>query len=242
MIEWVRKKLVAVRLNYDDLSRRLRDRYSALYPHGVLWRIYLRYPSYRGIKVFIETGTFMGKTAIQESRYFRDVHTIELNEQLFEGNKSTFKSYKNIYAYKGDTVDVLPDILRRIDEPCVFFLDAHWSGDQSVDWGSSEWKGYGVNTSFRGSQWPPVADQQCPLIEEARLIQQYSYPCVIIVDDWEVAGTKNVKFEGEDWSSISLDRLLEIFTVERLLAHRIVSYKGKQRLVILLRSGGKLKA
>jgi hypothetical protein len=211
-----------------------RDRYSTFYPHGILRKVCRRFPDFDGIEVLIESGTFRGKTTRHESRYFREVHTVELNEELFRSNAASFEPYPNIHAYHGDSAATLPKILSRLAEPCVFFLDAHWSGDHSVDWSASEWKGFDVQTSFRGEKWPPDPDQQCPLIDEAAAINAYPHRSVIIVDDWDVAGTQNLKFTGEDWSSITLDRVLGAFDKDRIHARFFMSYKGKTRMIILL--------
>lgn len=234
MNSFIVAKCKAVGTLWRDTRRKFRDRYSTLYPHGILRRVCKRFPEYSGIEVLIETGTFKGKTTCQESRYFREVHTVELNGELFHSNADTFARYPNIHAYHGDCVVMLPKILAELDEPCVFFLDAHWSGDQSVEWSSSEWKGYDIETSYRGEKWPPGPEQQCPLVDEAGIINAFPYRCVVMIDDWEVAGTQNVKFKGEDWSAITLERILGAFDRGRVISYFIMSYKGKKRMVVLL--------
>ena len=219
-----------------DTHREFRDRYSTLYPHGVVRKVCRRFPDYSHIEVFVETGTFRGKTARQESRYFREVHTIELSEALYNSNLLVFsEKYPNVHSYLGDSVEWLPVVLGQLSEPCVVFLDAHWSGDESVDWKNSKWKGYDVPTAYRGEKWPPDPDQQCPLVEEVKAISDFPYPCMVIIDDWNVAGKKDLQFQGEDWSGITLDRVLSSFDSSRLVSYLFVGYRGKKRLVVLLK-------
>lgn len=230
------KKYRALVTLAKDSRRKYRDRYSLLYPHGIMRKVVKQYPQYTGIRVFVETGTFQGKTAQQESRYFRDVYTIELNEKLYYANLGKFKKETpNVKPYLGDSAEIMPDVLKDIKEPCVIFLDAHWSGNNKVDWAKSKWEGYGVETSYRGETWPPTAEQQCPLINEAAVIgNQFEYLCVLIIDDWDSVGTQDRGFEGEDWSSITLERILNALGEERIVQYFKSSYKEKVRMVILL--------
>ena len=74
-----------------ELPLQYRNRYSLFYPHGIMRKIVKKYPQYAGIEVFVETGTFQGKTAQQESHYYREVYTIELNAKLYYENLPRFE-------------------------------------------------------------------------------------------------------------------------------------------------------
>jgi len=39
-----------------------------------------------------------------------------------------FGGHKNIHVIQGQSGQVLPEIMSKIDKPCLFWLDAHWSG------------------------------------------------------------------------------------------------------------------
>lgn len=75
---------------------------------------------------FIETGFYKGDTTSKASKCFR-VYAIELSEKLYEKAKQRFKNTKNINLYQGDTIQVLPSILKSLKEQTVIFLDAHYS-------------------------------------------------------------------------------------------------------------------
>lgn len=219
-----------------DLPIKYRQKYSLLYPHGVLRRLTKRYPQFGRIQVFVETGTFRGKTARIESRFFREVHTIELNEDLYIENLPVFqRDFPNISAYLGDSAVVLPRVLERIQEPCLIFLDAHWSGDKRVNWNSSAWKGYDTDTSYRGTTWPPSPEQQCPLVDEVIAIGKYfKFPALLVIDDWAVVGTRDAAFVGEDWSTISLERIMNGLGRDRIVEYFETEYAGKKRMNILI--------
>jgi hypothetical protein len=78
-----------------------------------------------GIKVFVETGTYLGDTLWASKKLFRELFSIELDSQLFESARKRFAKYKNIHLYCGDSAKVLPVVLDLIREPCLFWLDAH---------------------------------------------------------------------------------------------------------------------
>lgn len=81
---------------------------------------------------FIETGTCGGQgTKAAEMAGYKTIHTIEIHEIQYN---STVKSFQDadepildcdINFYLGDSRFVLPEILKTINEKCVFFIDAH---------------------------------------------------------------------------------------------------------------------
>lgn len=60
---------------------------------------------------------------------FRKIYSIELDAELCEKAKSRFAKYKHITILEGDSSKVLPVILNQIKEPCLFWLDGHYSGN-----------------------------------------------------------------------------------------------------------------
>ena len=86
------------------------------------------------VKHFVETGTYKAESSILASYVFEDVHTIEIHEGLYNENlqKMSDLGIQNIYSYKGDSTDLLPEIMEKVrSEGSVFFLDAHMSGADS---------------------------------------------------------------------------------------------------------------
>ena len=108
---------------------------------------------------FVETGTHHGHGVISAIyRGCRDIHTIEIQEHLFQRNLSVFQNclsmgnYKEfeiktymrkdffsiilddalrINMYCGDSCEVLPKVLERIDTKATFWLDGHYSGGET---------------------------------------------------------------------------------------------------------------
>lgn len=109
---------------------------------------------------FVETGTFHGDTSSWASQYFKSVDTIEFSEILYSKTKANFENINNINFIFGDSRIELKKIVSKETEPILFWLDAHWcSGDS-----------YGKN-------------DQCPLLEELKIINSSSFNHFILIDD-----------------------------------------------------------
>lgn len=112
------------------------------------------------INHFVETGTFKGETSLWASRYFEKVDTIEFSEEIHCQTKKKFETVENINFILGDSRQVLKTIVNKASEPILFWLDAHWcSGDS-----------YGN-------------EDQCPLLEELKIINSSPIDHFILIDD-----------------------------------------------------------
>jgi len=83
------------------------------------------------INIFIETGTYLGNTVNAVKRNFKEIYSIELNKVLYLKARQKFIKEKHINVILGDSSENLPDILSKINEPCLFWLDAHYSGENT---------------------------------------------------------------------------------------------------------------
>ena len=187
-----------------------------------LWRRIIPYMG-NDYTTAVETGTFLGETTKYLARQFNRVHTIELDKGLYDTvSNGIFKNNKNVICHLGDSATILKDKLidelnnSPLDKKVFFFLDAHWSGDDNVDWNNSNWKGVysyerGKNTAHRGNTQTPSAIDQVPLEEEImHIYNNFNNECLICIDDWDKIdengiGKKNDQFIGEDWSNINFN-------------------------------------
>jgi hypothetical protein len=79
--------------------------------------------------VFIETGTFMGdgvQYAIESE--FNSIHSIEIDNELFNNVNLKFKNNHNVVIHNGHSINVLNDLLEKINQNVFFWLDAHFPG------------------------------------------------------------------------------------------------------------------
>jgi hypothetical protein len=162
-------------------------------------------------EVAVETGTLFGDSASRLSRHFPVVYTIEIDRELFERASARFKNNDRIRVLHGDSKQVLRDLVEEIHQSCLFFLDAHFSGDRATNWKKSRWRGYRVDTGYAGDR--PTAENQVPLFEEIKVIHDgLKSRCLIYIDDADEfdengAGLKDNKFQGEDWSHLNLNSI-----------------------------------
>jgi hypothetical protein len=193
---------------------------------------------YEDLQVAVETGTLFGDSTSEMRNHFDEVHTIELNKELYERAVHRFAPIDGIFCHYGNSGEVLGRLVTEINSSAIFYLDAHWSGDANTDWKNSVWKGYRangskVNTAFIGET--PTSEAQVPLAEElTHIIEKFPHKCVIYVDDIDKfgdngEGLKDKAFVGEDWSHLSMQLLKDI------IAPRLVEWKVvKNQLLIKL--------
>lgn len=83
------------------------------------------------LNTFIETGTYLGNTVNAVKSKFKEVYSIELNKGLYLRAKQKFTKDEHINFILGDSSEILPEILSKIESPCLFWLDAHYSGENT---------------------------------------------------------------------------------------------------------------
>ncbi len=220
-------------------TRHVDKQASPQWPHEIIPLVSDKLPPGTGIDTLIETGTLTGATAIHESAYFSEIHTIELGEDLYQANLVRFRQHPRIHSYQGNSAVVLPKVLAQVRGHCLFFLDAHWSGDSSVDWQLSDWKGYGIDTAHLGKGRTPRPEEQSPLLEELAAIERgYPKPGIILIDDLRVVGKRDVGFVGEDWSHITIDKVLGCFG-RRRIRHAEAMKRADQHAQYVIVLGGR---
>lgn len=184
-------------------------------------------------KIAIESGTFKGDGTNELSKYFKNVYTIEIDNILFNNAKDRFKNNTNIICLHGDSKEVISKLLddeNIQNQNILFWLDAHWSGDNSVNWNKSKWKGYNVNTGYIGEKIngkiPGI--NQVPLEEEIyQIYNNCKNECIIYIDDFDkinpktLKGIKNKCFIGEDYSHLDFNKIFNYIN-DRIIFKKIV--------------------
>jgi hypothetical protein len=96
-------------------------------PHIIKQRRVLWAQKTFGLNTLVETGTFMGDMISASLHAFNTIYSIELSEELWQSARDKFAKYPNVHILKGDSATVLPEVLKKLTEPSVFWLDAHYS-------------------------------------------------------------------------------------------------------------------
>jgi hypothetical protein len=97
-------------------------------PDAVKQLIVKTYATKFGILTFVETGTYLGDMILALKDNFNRIYSIELNFELYKKAAEKFLKYKHISIHHGDSSKVLPEILDNLEETCLFWFDAHYSG------------------------------------------------------------------------------------------------------------------
>lgn len=82
-----------------------------------------------GFTRFIETGTLKGLTSgLMAWMPGVSVDTVEISSKYFELSEEKLGGFPNVNRHLGDSGVILPKIMDELDEPAVFWIDAHFSG------------------------------------------------------------------------------------------------------------------
>lgn len=128
----------------------------------------LKYAKVNNIKVFIETGTYKGETPAMLMDDFEVLHTIELSDELYKMATEKFAGTK-VTTHHGDSTQILPEIIKNINEPILFWLDGHYS-----------------NAPFCAK-----GELETPIIEElTSIFSSKKFPHIILIDDARCFGTE----------------------------------------------------
>jgi hypothetical protein len=113
-------------------------------------------------RVFVETGSYVGdgiRAALAAG--FEVVHSIELSPKYHAMCQRKFKDDPRVVLHFGDSTKVLPEILKGLTERATFWLDGHWSCDDTA-----------------------LGEKATPLMEELEAIASHAIKDhVILIDD-----------------------------------------------------------
>lgn len=115
-----------------------------------------------GLKRFVETGTYRGKTTLLALAYFDIVTTCEISQALHDMlalRLPKVEPPKELIYLRMESPKMLKFIFDKPDQiPCLVWLDAHWCGG-------------------------PKLGPECPLLAELRAINGTRGRHVILIDD-----------------------------------------------------------
>jgi hypothetical protein len=81
-----------------------------------------------GATAFLETGTWKGGTAEWAARHFQQAVTIEGDDARYEKTAARLSGTPRLRLVRGDSRTRLAPELRRLSDPAILWLDAHWCG------------------------------------------------------------------------------------------------------------------
>lgn len=154
----------------------------------------INYAKKLNYNIFIETGTYMGDMLLATKDHFNMLFSVELDKKLFEDASEKFKNIKNIELFRGDSTNILPEILKEINEKAIFWLDGHYSGGITAKGNSNTPILQELDAILRH----PVKDHLI-LIDDARcFIGEYDYPTLFELKDFIHKYDNSLKINVKD--------------------------------------------
>lgn len=97
-------------------------------PHIVKEELIRDYARAFNTQILIETGTYLGDMVHAMKKSFSRIISFELDQKLAAQAQQRFAKDNHIDIVQGDSGKLLGDYLATISEPCLFWLDGHYSG------------------------------------------------------------------------------------------------------------------
>ena len=76
----------------------------------------------------VETGTYLGEMIFAQLDNFQKIYSVEIDQELFKRAQRIFSSKTQVEVFWGNSGEVLPMILDKLEGPILFWLDSHYSG------------------------------------------------------------------------------------------------------------------
>lgn len=177
-----------------SLNKWERDGKSIPPPHIVKRLAVQEYGNTFALTTFIETGTYLGDMIYGVRKTFNNIYSIELDEKLYLKLLKKLHRFRHIKIFHGDSGELLPKILENITQPCLFWLDAHYSGGITAK-GAIETPIIKELTSIMTHS----VKNHCILIDDARcFIGDSDYPILDVLKEYILTKRPDSSFEIKD--------------------------------------------
>lgn len=97
-------------------------------PHIIKEELIRDYAKTFNTQILIETGTYLGDMVHAMKKSFSQIISFELDQTLATQAQARFANENHIEIVQGDSGKLLGEHLANINEPCLFWLDGHYSG------------------------------------------------------------------------------------------------------------------
>ena len=84
------------------------------------------------LKILVETGTYYGTMVEAMKKNFDRIYSIELSDELYEKAKNRFNAEKHIEIIHGDSGVEIKNVVDKINQPALFWLDGHYSAGETA--------------------------------------------------------------------------------------------------------------
>jgi len=134
-----------------------------------------------GLRYAVETGTYLGDSALLLSEVVDEVWSVELKPEILAQARERTAHRNDIHLVEGYSPEVLPGLLRQVPGPALYWLDGHGG-------------------TF-GADDVPAHIRECPVLEELAAIAQHpdAARSVILIDDARAFFGPMLQHRPQDW-------------------------------------------
>lgn len=94
-------------------------------PHLIKAQVLRQYAAAYRLRILVETGTHYGEMLAALKNGFDRLYSIELLPEYHEKARRRFQADPQVELFCGDSAVVLPQVIARLQEPALFWLDGH---------------------------------------------------------------------------------------------------------------------
>jgi hypothetical protein len=153
-------RIIKRNIQLNNLTKWKQKGYPTPPPHIIKVYVLKFIANKKNLQNFVETGTFMGDMLEELKNNFKYLYSIELFTPLYKRAVKIFKNNKNIKILNGDSGILIKNVIRSLDKPTLFWLDAHYSGSGTAK-----------------------SNLDTPIEKELEIISQFNKSHVIVIDD-----------------------------------------------------------
>lgn len=168
-------------------------------PHFFKSNLIKHYARKNSLHILIETGTGDGNMIYACLKHFKKIFSIELSTDLYKNAIKRFEKYNYVQIHNGNSSTILPKILKNIENPVLFWLDAHYSGGNTA----------------RGKSNTPI------LKELEQIFKNFNDKSIVLIDDANLFNGENgyptfselkqyVSSFGSNWQINNRDNIIRI--------------------------------
>ena len=193
MIKKIKQELLKYAYYFPDVQSRLdakrqsetlaewkKNPHPSMLPHLLKQEVLRKYALDYHLVNLVETGTYLGEMVYALKDIFKNIYSIELSEEYANRARIYLRRQKNVKIFQGDSGDVLAELLQDIDQPTLFWLDGHYSGDNTA----------------KGNTHTPI------LKELRHILSAKDLNHIILIDDARLFGSTNDYPSLDELSSI----------------------------------------
>lgn len=144
-----------------DLEKWRKNPHPFMLPHLLKQEVLKKYAQEYHLSNLVETGTYLGEMVYALKDVFEKIYSIELSEQYAKRAQIYLRRQKHVKIIQGDSGDMVGELLREIDKPTLFWLDGHYSADDTA-----------------------MGKKSTPILEElAHILRARDLKHVVLIDD-----------------------------------------------------------